>query len=64
MRDVFSVASFVVLLVAETVMVCGGAGAGYQVLYFQVTFQPHRLMMSHLSIASAAFFPKIQRFAE
>ncbi|CAL8470603.1 g10145 [Coccomyxa elongata] len=36
-RQVFSVLSFVVILVAETIMVCGGAGAGYQILYFQIT---------------------------
>lgn len=37
-RQVFGVLSFVVILVAETIMVCGGAGAGYQILYFQVLF--------------------------
>lgn len=34
---VFRVPSFVLILLAEVVMVVGGAGAGYQIMYFQVT---------------------------
>ena len=35
-RKIFVVPSFVIILVAEIIMVIGGSGAGYQVMYFEV----------------------------
>ncbi len=34
---IFAVPSFVIILVAEIIMVIGGSGAGYQIMYFEVT---------------------------
>ena len=35
-RKIFVVPSFVIILVAEIIMVIGGSGAGYQIMYFEV----------------------------
>ena len=35
-RKIFAVPSFVIILVAEIIMVIGGSGAGYQIMYFEV----------------------------
>ena len=36
-RKIFAVPSFVIILVAEIIMVIGGSGAGYQIMYFEVS---------------------------
>ena len=35
-RKIFVVPSFVIILIAEIIMVVGGSGAGYQIIYFEV----------------------------
>ena len=43
-RKIFAVPSFVIILVAEIIMVIGGSGAGYQIMYFEVGYSG---MVSH-----------------
>ena len=39
-RKIFVVPSFVIILIAEIIMVVGGSGAGYQIMYFEVNCHP------------------------
>ena len=56
---VFRVPTFVLLLLGEMVMVVGGSGAGFQVVYFQVgpllAFHFSPLLRPHQSVFRAGF---------
>jgi len=52
-RKIFVVPSFVIILIAEIIMVVGGSGAGYQIIYFEVSCHPvFECRTLHLASAS------------
>ena len=47
-RKIFTVPSFVIILLGEIIMAIGGSGAGYQIMYFEVRRQPLRCAFAAL----------------